>query len=62
MVSLLFWLFILFLALSFYGISIENIINSPAGQQNLAYIAHVLSVSWDWFIAKLLTLQNLSGK
>ncbi len=44
MLKLVFWIFVLVLALSFFGISIATIVNSQAGQQNLDYLTH-LSVS-----------------
>ncbi|MDE2021810.1 MAG: hypothetical protein KGI71_02725 [Patescibacteria group bacterium] len=50
MFKLIFWLFVLFLALSFFGISIQAIINSPAGQANLAYILYLLSLGWQWLM------------
>lgn len=42
------WLFILFLALSFFGISIQAIVNSPAGQANLLYLLDLLSQAYLW--------------
>ncbi len=50
MFRLAFWVFILFLALSFFGISVQAIINSPAGQQNFAYLAYliVFGINWAW--------------
>lgn len=44
----IFWVFVLLLALSFFGISIQAIINSPAGQENFSYLLHVLSQLWLW--------------
>ncbi len=46
----IFWVFVLLLALSFFGISIQAIINSPAGQANLSYIINLLSQVWQWSI------------
>lgn len=46
----IFWVFVLLLALSFFGISIQAIINSPAGQANLNYIINLLSQVWQWSI------------
>ena len=48
MLRLIFWLFILLLGLSFFGISIQSIINSPAGQANFGYVIHWVLVSWHW--------------
>lgn len=48
MLKLIFWIFVLFLALSFFGISIQAIVNSPAGQANLAYLSSLLLQLWLW--------------
>ena len=53
MFNLLFWLFVLFLSLSYFGISIEQIIKSPAGQANFAYALSLLSLLWQWLIAHM---------
>jgi len=45
----IFWALVLILALSFFGISIQAIVNSPAGQANFVYIHSVLSALWQWF-------------
>ena len=45
---LAFWILILLLALSFFGISLQAIVNSPAGQANFAYVADLLSQFWHW--------------
>lgn len=44
----IFWALVLLLALSFFGISIQEIVNSPVGQANFAYIHGVLSQFWQW--------------
>lgn len=46
--KVVFWIFVFVLALSFFGISIQTIINSPAGQENFNYIIHLLSQGWQW--------------
>jgi len=51
MVSLLrlvFSVFVLFLALSFFGVSIQAVVNSPAGQENLTYLFNLFSQLWQW--------------
>lgn len=45
-----FWVLVLFLALSFFGISIQTIVNSPVGQENLAYLFNLLSQTWQMLI------------
>lgn len=48
MLHLIFWIFVLVLALSFFGISLEAVINSPAGQANVLYVYHLLTQAWLW--------------
>lgn len=48
MLRLVFWAFILFLALSFFGISIQAIVNSPAGQENLSYLLNLFNQFVQW--------------
>lgn len=49
MLKLIFWILVLLLALSFFGISLEKIITSPAGQANIAYLMNLLTQAWQWF-------------
>ena len=49
LLHLIFWVFVFILGLSFFGISIQAIVNSPAGQENFAYLADLLSQTWQWF-------------
>lgn len=48
MLKVIFWAFVLILALSFFGISIQAIINSPAGQANFNYVHGLLVQGWHW--------------
>lgn len=48
MFGLIFWIFVLFLGLSYLGISVQEIMNSPAGQANLAYLQTLLSQALQW--------------
>lgn len=50
MFKLIFWIFVLILALSFFGISIQSIVNSPAGQANFAYVWSLLVNAWHWIL------------
>ncbi len=49
-----FWVFVLVLALSFFGISLRAIITSPAGQENFHYVYELLVQFWHtlvgWFL------------
>jgi hypothetical protein len=46
MLHLLFWIFILLLGLSYFGISIQAILGSSTGQANIAYLSHLVSQAW----------------
>jgi hypothetical protein len=48
--SLILWIFIFILGLSFFGISLEAIVNSPAGQANFAYLLYLLTQIWQWLV------------
>jgi hypothetical protein len=48
MIRILFLIVILILVLSFFGITIQSIVHSPAGQANFAYIGHLLSEAYHW--------------
>lgn len=50
MFGLIFWTFLLVLGLSFFGISLKAIIESPAGQANFVYLFHLLSLGWAWLL------------
>lgn len=50
MIKLIFWVVILVLALSFFGISIQALINSPASQANIHYIFNLINQGWQWII------------
>ncbi|KKW39811.1 MAG: hypothetical protein UY89_C0013G0018 [Parcubacteria group bacterium GW2011_GWA1_54_9] len=58
MLNLVFWVFIFVLGLSFFGISLEAIVNSPAGQENFSYLLYLLSQIWQWLI---MFIQNLKA-
>ena len=61
MFRLIFWIFVLLLALSFFGISIQSIINSPAGQANFGYVIQWITIGWHWLI-NVLTLHAMQLK
>ena len=51
MLKLIILIIIGILALSFFGISLESIVNSPAGQANFAYLSQLVIGIWNWFAA-----------
>lgn len=55
MFKLTFWVFVLLLALSFFGISLEALMTSPIAQANFAYALHLLSEGWHWFLGYIQT-------
>lgn len=50
MIKLIFWVFVLVLALSFFGISIQAIVDSPAGHANVAYLSHLIAQVWSFIV------------
>ena len=36
------------LVLSFFGISVQGIVESPAGQANIAFVWGYVLIAWDW--------------
>lgn len=48
LLKLALWAIILVLALSFFGISIQAIVNSPAGQANFMFVNDLLMQAWQW--------------
>ena len=50
MVKLIILILVGTLALSFFGITIQSIVNSPVGQENFAYLGHLLTLGWDYLV------------
>ncbi len=38
------------LVLSFFGVTLQSIVNSPAGQENFGYVGYLFSGIWDWVL------------
>lgn len=53
MFKLIFWILVLVLALSFFGISLRAIVDSPAGQANIQYIWSLLQALGTWILGLL---------
>jgi len=58
MLRLIFWGFVFVIALSFFGISIRAIVESPAGQANLAYLSSLGVSAWHWLVLNLSQLKS----
>jgi hypothetical protein len=50
MVKIIILVVIAILVLSFFGITIQSIVQSPAGQANFAYIWSLVLIGWDWIV------------
>jgi hypothetical protein len=61
LLRLAFWIFVLLLALSFFGISVQSIIGSPAGKANFGYAFYWLVQAWDWLTAFIQHLGQVFG-
>jgi hypothetical protein len=51
MVHLIIWVVIGLLALSFFGISLRGLIESPTSQENFNYLWFLLEHGWDYIVA-----------
>ncbi len=51
MIRFIIILAILVLALSYFGISIRHIVESPSGQDNFGYLTMIISDGWDILVA-----------
>jgi len=51
LIKTMFWILVLILALSFFGISLQAIVTSPAAQANFAYVYHLGVQGWEWVVA-----------
>jgi len=47
------------LVLSFFGISLQGIIESPAGQANIGFVWNYILIAWDWLMSFLLDLADV---
>jgi hypothetical protein len=65
MVKLVILIIIGVLVLSFFGITIQSIVQSPAGQANFSYIWSVIVMGWDalvaFIFAQVHSLQHLTA-
>jgi hypothetical protein len=53
MLKLVLYIIILLLVLSFFGVSLQHVIESPAAQANFTYIGQLLVEGWNLIIAQL---------
>lgn len=50
MVHLIIWVIVALLLLSFFGISLQSLVESPASQNNFTYLFHLLQQGWDYIV------------
>lgn len=55
MVKLIVWIAIGLLALSFFGISLKSLIDSPTNQENVSFLTQLLQQGWNTMAAWLHT-------
>jgi hypothetical protein len=48
MLKLILSIIVLVLVLSFFGISIQSVVNSPTGQENFGYLHMLFAQGWEW--------------
>lgn len=65
MLHLIVWVVIGLLALSFFGISLRSIANSPTNQDNLSFLADTLRMGWgyveSWFALIIAEINRLGS-
>lgn len=53
MVRLIIWIVVGLLALSFFGVSLRSLIDSPTNQENVSFLSQLLHQGWATFTAWL---------
>lgn len=53
MVKLIIWVVIGLLALSFFGISLKSLVDSPVNQENMSFLTQLLQQGWTTLVAWL---------
>ncbi len=48
MIRLIIWVVIGLLALSFFGVSLRALVESPTSQENFSYLFNLLEQGWDY--------------
>lgn len=51
MIRLIIWVVIALLALSFFGVSLQALVENPTNQNNMAYLGDQLEAGWDYLVA-----------
>lgn len=59
MIEIIVWVIVGILVLSFFGISLPSIINSPVGQANIQYLWDLVVLGWNWIIELIMSFWNL---
>lgn len=59
MVRLIIWVIIGLLALSFFGVSLRALVESPTSQENFSYLWNLLQQGWDYIVAWVSSLFDL---
>lgn len=59
MVRLIIWVIIGLLALSFFGVSLRALVESPTSQENFTYLWALLQQGWDYIVNWVSSLFDL---
>ncbi len=59
MLKLIIYIVVGLLVLSFFGISLQHLVESPAAQTNFEYVTGLLEQAWDDLKDQLLALMHL---
>ena len=50
MVRLVIWVIIGLLALSFFGVSLQALVENPTNQSNMSYLTNMLETGWEYMV------------
>lgn len=56
MVKLIFWIVVALLALSFFGISLQNLVEAPTTQNNFFFLFKLVGEGWDYIVTWVTSL------
>lgn len=58
MLKIIFWVVVGLLALSYFGISLRGLVNSPANQDNISFLLNLIQNGWNALVLWLHSAVN----
>ena len=56
MVRLIIWIVVGLLALSFFGISLQGLVDNPTNQENVSFLSQMVRAGWDMIVEAFMDL------